>query len=94
MGDRSVTVKPLVWPPRVIVLLDELLDEPIEMLVIEGDDPVHGRHLGHVEVKNPTATVIENNEDVEDAEGSSRHGAEVDSPVFIEMIAKKGQPGL
>ena len=58
------------------------------------DDPVHGRDLGHVEVKHPTATMLKNDEYVEDVECRGGDGAEVDGPAFIEMISKEGQPRL
>lgn len=40
VGDRCIASEPLMWSLRMVVLLDEFLDESVEMPVVERNDVV------------------------------------------------------
>jgi len=55
-------------------------------------DPLRSRLSSNVEVQNPPAPVLDNEEAVEQLKSHARHGEKVDSHDHLAVILKEGQP--
>ena len=56
--------------------------------------PGSGGREGHVEVPDRAPGIVEDQEDVDHAEGDSRHGEEVDRDDVPGVVSQEGAPGL
>ena len=58
------------------------------------DDPLRSRVAGHVEVQDPAASVLDDEEAVQQLEGHRRHGEEVEGDDHLAMILEKRKPAF
>ena len=56
--------------------------------------PLCSRVLGHIEVQNLPAVVVEDDKHLENAKGGSRDGEEINPGYTISMVFEKRPPGL
>ena len=57
-------------------------------------DPVAGRMLRDVEVEDPSATMLDNKEAIEDAKRQARNREEVECRDYLAVVVEKGEPAL
>jgi len=105
MRHRCVTLQALVGPGHMIILVDELLQQPFQMTVPEEilglqakghrfaqllEDPIQARMSGHGKAYDLTSTVIEDEEDIQRGEVKRGDREEIDGPGYVHVIAYKG----